>query len=369
MCVRKAPTYLVVTVIAVPIASVIGVAAYRIAGDSGSECGAFASSVNSAVDSSDAPVGDITLLDNRLRPCRTLTDDGQSIDPAISPDGRRVAFISGRGYAFDEDFGLNEFQSAYVMSIDGSGQRRLSSAIATPPIVWSPDGRRIAYVANRTRTEVSIVDVDTGGTFVLHVVPQCTVVRWIDNRHVAFRCSRDAGNFIESVGVRSSVRRAITTLPTGASLWAPPYVVVLPDVGRASELLVRDLHTGLTHVISGSGVTGTASYSSVLLTTSDGHVIWQRHQYLGTYDVYVSDLHGGPAQLLWSQHGRVFPTPSATTPHVNPERAVAPHVAGVAVQAASRNGGYLSVTSKKAYAATRCPQRRTPSTKSKMPLG
>jgi hypothetical protein len=302
--VRKAPTHLVVTAIALSSASVIGVAVYRISTASSDECGAFASTVNSAVDHSDAPVGDVVLLDNRLRPCRNLTDDGQSIDPAISPDGRWVAFISGRGYAFDEDYGLNEFQSLYVMSVDGSGQRRLASTIAVPPIAWSPDGRHVAYMSNRARTEVSIVDVDTNRRVELPSVPQCTIVRWIDDRHVAFRCTRRASSFIESVDVRSTDRRVITTLPTEASVWAPPYVVVLPDVGRASKLLVRDLRTQRTHVVRGSGVAGVASYSSVLLTTSDGHVIWQRHEYLGPYDVYVSDLVGGRAQLLWSQHGR-----------------------------------------------------------------
>jgi hypothetical protein len=38
-------------------------------------------------------------------------------------------------------------------------------------------------------------------------------------------------------------------------------------------------------------------------------------------------------------------------------------------QTARLNGGYLSVTSRNAYAITRCPQRSTPSTNRNIPLG
>ena len=56
--------------------------------------------------------------------------------PVWSPDGRRIAFLNKR------DGG----KEVYVVSADGSGQRRLTRDAryaATP--AWSPDGRKIAF--------------------------------------------------------------------------------------------------------------------------------------------------------------------------------------------------------------------------------
>ena len=58
------------------------------------------------------------------------------VEPAWSPDGRRIAFASKRSGNFD----------LYVMRVDGTGTRRLTSTPAdeTQP-TWSPDGTRIAF--------------------------------------------------------------------------------------------------------------------------------------------------------------------------------------------------------------------------------
>lgn len=55
----------------------------------------------------------------------------------VSPDGARIAFVSGE-----------ELRAIWVMGARGEEQRRIAvyedSSIATP--VWSPDGRRIAFI-------------------------------------------------------------------------------------------------------------------------------------------------------------------------------------------------------------------------------
>jgi Tol biopolymer transport system component len=60
------------------------------------------------------------------------------VDPAWSPDGRRIAFSSKRS-------GRSEI---YAVRADGTGTRRLTSGPGeqTEP-TWSPDGRRIAFAA------------------------------------------------------------------------------------------------------------------------------------------------------------------------------------------------------------------------------
>lgn len=55
-------------------------------------------------------------------------------DPAWSPNGRLIAFASSRGGG-----------GIYVVHPDGTGLRRLVAG-PTSDVVWSPDGRRIAYM-------------------------------------------------------------------------------------------------------------------------------------------------------------------------------------------------------------------------------
>ena len=60
--------------------------------------------------------------------------------PRFSPDGKRLAFISTRGGS----------PQVYVANADGSNVRALTKLVAgaQPPMVWSGDGRRIAFVSD-----------------------------------------------------------------------------------------------------------------------------------------------------------------------------------------------------------------------------
>ena len=76
---------------------------------------------------------------------RRLTRNPRSTDhePALSPDGRRVAFVSLRSGAGNE---------IYVMNADGSGVRRLTrnhKGTEEHSPTWSPDGRRLAFSSER----------------------------------------------------------------------------------------------------------------------------------------------------------------------------------------------------------------------------
>lgn len=97
---------------------------------------------------------------------RKLTDRSQQ--PAFSPDGDSIAFVTDRDehgmYATgsDEDAFAHEL---YVMNAEGKDERRLthtqSLAEATP--AWSPDGSRIAYAREgpaRFSTQLMIVHAD-----------------------------------------------------------------------------------------------------------------------------------------------------------------------------------------------------------------
>ncbi|TAK89772.1 hypothetical protein EPO04_01555 [Patescibacteria group bacterium] len=71
--------------------------------------------------------------------------DGQ---PAVSPDGTKVAFVSNRA-------GGNRL---FVMSLNGAGVHQLTTRDSGYP-AWSPDGRRLAYASSGY---LHVIDADGG---------------------------------------------------------------------------------------------------------------------------------------------------------------------------------------------------------------
>jgi len=69
-----------------------------------------------------------------------LTQDPSDTNPAVSPDGQSVAFMSFRGGNGD----------VYRVNVDGTGLTQLTTDTAEDGLpVWSPDGQTIAFVSNR----------------------------------------------------------------------------------------------------------------------------------------------------------------------------------------------------------------------------
>ena len=76
-----------------------------------------------------------------------------------SPEGRKIAFLSKRDGNWD----------VYVMNADGSGKKNLTrnrgkdGPSGWPP-AWSPDGRKITFVSDRDGTyEVYVMNADGSG--------------------------------------------------------------------------------------------------------------------------------------------------------------------------------------------------------------
>ncbi|HET7189911.1 MAG TPA: protein kinase, partial [Gemmatimonadaceae bacterium] len=89
---------------------------------------------------------------------RRLTNDpALDITPALSPDGRRIAFTSQRAGGYD----------IFVMNADGTDQRQLTHFAdlglgATKP-TWSPDGKRIAFNSWVKRVDIYAIGIDGSG--------------------------------------------------------------------------------------------------------------------------------------------------------------------------------------------------------------
>jgi hypothetical protein len=72
-----------------------------------------------------------------------LTQDLSDVNPAVSPDGKSIAFMSRRSGSWD----------VYVVGIDGAGLVQLTTDTASDGLpAWSPDGKTIAFVSERDGT-------------------------------------------------------------------------------------------------------------------------------------------------------------------------------------------------------------------------
>ncbi|MDR7401839.1 MAG: S9 family peptidase [Armatimonadota bacterium] len=74
---------------------------------------------------------------------RQVTDgDYDHADPAWSPDGRHLAFVANR----DPDADVTDVTDVWVVPADGGSPRRLTRSVGPCQFPsWSPDGTRIAY--------------------------------------------------------------------------------------------------------------------------------------------------------------------------------------------------------------------------------
>lgn len=87
-----------------------------------------------------------------------LTDDPWvETDPAWSPDGGSLAFVSDRGGVME----LWRWRGASGAQGDGAFEQ-LTDGVAPRVPTWSPDGDRIAFVGSGYQTGVGVVDVASG---------------------------------------------------------------------------------------------------------------------------------------------------------------------------------------------------------------
>lgn len=198
-----------------------------------------------------APDG-VVLLDPGTGARRRLVVPG-GLDPAVSPDGTRLAFGLRDGSAVQ----------LWTSALDGSDRRRLTSgpAVSSTPD-WSPDGTRLAltrYTVPAGTPSLAVVDADgTDG----RVVPGSTglaAASWSPDGTLLAFSSR------QGVGVVGPDGRGRTLLPGAAGTpdWSPDgrSLALAVQGGDEGYVLRYDLATGRTQRL-----TEFAGY----------HVLWQR---------------------------------------------------------------------------------------------
>jgi len=97
------------------------------------------------------------------------TGSKPAIEPAFSPDGKRLAFARlGSGI--------------FSMSLDGTGLRRLTSGVRDIYPVWSPDGMRIAFLRPfRTQWRLFVMSPTGAGPRRLPQAPPAGRPTWTPN--------------------------------------------------------------------------------------------------------------------------------------------------------------------------------------------
>lgn len=141
---------------------------------------------------------------------RLTHDPGLDVDPAWSPDGKRIAFASDRAGSWD----------IYVMDADGSNVvRRTQSGLNSSP-AWSPDGKKIAFSSQRAgQWSVYVMTVDgdwANPTPVGFDRGWNTHPAWsADGERIAFVSDWRAFDFVYDVYVMNADGSRITTLFEG----------------------------------------------------------------------------------------------------------------------------------------------------------
>jgi dipeptidyl aminopeptidase/acylaminoacyl peptidase len=106
----------------------------------------------------------VVPADGSAEPRQLTEGDYENAQPAWSPDGSRLVFVSSRG----ENWDLDLVTDLFVLDSEGGEPEQLTASdgeCASP--AWSPDGRQIAYHYTPTpfdwprHTQVAVLGVDT----------------------------------------------------------------------------------------------------------------------------------------------------------------------------------------------------------------
>ncbi len=108
--------------------------------------------------------------------------------PAVSPDGR-LAVVPVTRYDVEENKGLTDLWLVSV--VDGSSRQLTSDSAADNQPAFSPDGKSIAFVSKRDKddaAQIYVIDVYGGEARRLTSVPTgADIPKWFpDGRHIAF---------------------------------------------------------------------------------------------------------------------------------------------------------------------------------------
>lgn len=220
----------------------------------------------------DGQNSEVYALDIASNQVRALTDrDGPDAQPAVSPDGRLIAYT---GYD-DHQRGYENVQ-LYVMNADGSNRHSLTGSLdrSVDAPVWAGDGRSI-FVAYDDHGETKVARVGLDGA--IRTVADGLAGAGLDRPYTG-------GSF--------SVARDGSVAYSGGTATSPPDVMLARGTGAARQLtrLNADFLAGkslgqVRHITT----TSSADQRPIegWLTLPPSHQDGQRHP-------LILEIHGGP---------------------------------------------------------------------------
>ncbi|WP_410612682.1 translocation protein TolB [Amycolatopsis sp. lyj-109] len=241
--------------------------------------------------------GELFFLPDGASAAQQLTnDDAVDLHPALSPDGRTVAFASERAGS----------RKIFVIGVDGQGLRQVTTGPATDDSPsWSPDGTRLAFSSTRDDPAGDIYTVPvTGGTPVrLTADPAAdTQPAWGPAR-IAFTTTRfhPAGDVVLVADTGGAVTRAV---PDPGDSSEPAWSrdgTRLAFTTRAQDPLgdVKQIAGGTVSIISALPATGEAEPTF----RPNGQPVFTELRSGGTSDIWSADATGGDRRDLTQRPG------------------------------------------------------------------
>ena len=234
-------------------------------------------------------------------------------NPRLSPDGRQVIYV--RRYV---DKVNDKWESAlWIVNVDGTHHRFL---VKGSDATWSPDGTRIAYVANGEPTGsqlfVRYMDAEGAATQVAHLDQAPVNLQWSpDGRAIAFTMLEPQQE------VPGTLKIAMPTPPKGARWTEPPRVVTRLRWRQDRQGILADGYRQLYLVAADGGAPRRLTHGA----WDAGDARWMPD---GRSLVFAS--HRVEGAEFWPQESEIYAVDVATsairqlTRHAGPDQAPVP---------------------------------------------